>query len=110
MRLERATRPSQPAARHRPTRPEAVVLVEPDRALTCGPVLAELVDDPVRALTGLDAVVEAAEPPCRLGEHVLALGLYCRHIRRDPPRRVERLLPVVAGKGLTHVGEWLGLH
>ena len=68
--VERPARPAQPTAGDGRPGLEGVVLVEPHRALARPAPLAELVERAVGDLPGHDAVVEAAEPPCRLGDHV----------------------------------------
>lgn len=75
--LERVSGAPQPGASDRRTGLEAVVLVEPDSTLSRPAVLTELVVNGVGALAIVDALVEAAQPPSRVGEEVEALGLSC---------------------------------
>jgi hypothetical protein len=66
---------------------EAVVLVEPHRALACPPPVVELVVDGVGALAGIDAVVEVAEPPGGVGQ------------QREPGRLLPALEGLAGGRG-----------
>ena len=98
--VEALTSPPQPRAADARLRPEAVVLVEPDRALSGQPVLAALVEGRERGLAMLDALVHATQPPRRLGEQVEASGL-CAAIAigsAAPRRGLVGLLPVVASE------------
>ena len=95
-RARRARR--EPPRGHGGAGPLAVVLVEPHRARARPAVIAELVEGAVRALARVDALVEAAEPPRRLREHVEALRLRGRVVelagrargRGTPASRDER--------------------
>jgi hypothetical protein len=89
--LEGAPGSAQPAAGDGGAGAEAVVLVEPDRALTGAPLVAVRVEQPVRALTRADAHVEPAEPPRGVSKQVEGLGV----VVAARGREVEAPLPVV---------------
>ena len=88
--VERSPGPPQPPAGDRRPGHEAVVLVQPHRALPGPALVAELVVGPVGELAGRDAVVEAPEPPRGLGQQVGPLGLVRRRVERRPRRRRRR--------------------
>ena len=108
--VEALTSPPQPGAADARLRPEAVVLVEPDGALSGPPVLAALVERQERGLAVLDALVHATQPPRRLGEQVEASGLGTAiAVRtRDLRRGVVRPLPVVASERVASRRERVG--
>ena len=83
---ERPASPAQPPARDGWAGAEAVVLVQPDRALPGPPVVAELVEQAVGLLARVDAGVEPTEPPCGVGEEVEPFGLGEGVHRRLRPR------------------------
>jgi hypothetical protein len=74
-----------------------MMLVEPDRALTRAPLLTELLECAVRALAGVDALLEPTEPPGSVGMHLEAFGVFDRLVELDTFDERDARLPVVAG-------------
>ena len=94
---ERVPGAAQPSPCDGGTGLEAVVLVEPHGALTGAPAVADVVEARVRLLASVDAVVETADPPRRLGQHVEPRRLTGRIVvARSAHRRVVRALPIAS--------------
>ena len=100
--LEPMTGPAQPRPADAGLGLEAVVLVEPHRALRGLPAGIALVEDREGGLARLDALVHPSQPPRRLGACVQPSRLAERIIvvARHRPGRVVGGLPVVAGQRL----------
>jgi hypothetical protein len=108
--VEGPPRSPQPAPGDGRMSTHAVVLVQPDRALARTASIPELVEELVGALSRLDAVVEAAEPPGRLGQHVQPVGLTLRRVEREVARLLEGRRPVVSRQRLADRGQPVGGH
>ena len=72
------------------------MLPEPNGALPGATSVAEFVEEAVGALPGVDALLKATEPPCRVGHQVGTLGLKLGRVDAGFGRRVKRTQPVVA--------------
>ena len=95
--LERSAGPAQPTAGDGGPGLEAVVLLEPDRALARRAAVPELVEARVRRLAGVDALVETAEPPGRVGQPSRRSAASSGSVRPErATRRVVRARPVTA--------------